>query len=375
MCAAKPHEESVVSATAESARPFTCEQRVGGFVAIPTLIRELGGDPDSIFSAVGVDREVLSSRDGRMRYVDLMRLMHEAASRLAVPHFGLLAGRGWHLADAGAMGELVSNCPTLGDALETFVSLQYLNSQGGLAYYGVRGTVAEFGYAVYQHATHGVDQVYDAAMAAGTNFVRDLCGASWHPTEVLFSHTAPVDVRHHRAFFRVTPTFDAEYCTLRFPAAQLSMKIAGADPARRRRAEEAIAAAPELDLLQSVIRTLRQQLLNGRCSGVSVAEALSMHRRTLNRRLHERGTTFQRCLDQVRFEVACQLLATSRVSLDDIAATLGYASVTPFMRTFRRWSGTTPTRWRQRAGFASDAIAASLRDGPAAGSNTQLVTG
>ena len=30
---------------------------------------------------------------------------------------------------------------------------------------------------------------------------------------------------------------------------------------------------------------------------------------------------------------------------DDIAATLGYAAVTPFRRTFRRWSGTTPVQW------------------------------
>ena len=50
-------------------------------------------------------------------------------------------------------------------------------------------------------------------------------------------------------------------------------------------------------------------------------------------------------LDDVRFQVARELLA-SDIALDDIAATLGYSTVTPFMRTFRRWSGTTPGRWR-----------------------------
>ena len=37
---------------------------------------------------------------------------------------------------------------------------------------------------------------------------------------------------------------------------------------------------------------------------------------------------------------------------DDVAATLGYADVSPFMRTFRRWAGTTPGQWRRAAALA-----------------------
>ena len=33
----------------------------------------------------------------------------------------------------------------------------------------------------------------------------------------------------------------------------------------------------------------------------------------------------------------------------DRAAALGYASVSPFMRSFRRWTGTTPGKWRSGA--------------------------
>jgi CheY-like chemotaxis protein len=39
------------------------------------------------------------------------------------------------------------------------------------------------------------------------------------------------------------------------------------------------------------------------------------------------GTTFQQVLDEVRFEVARQLLGESSISLDDVAATLGYAGI------------------------------------------------
>ena len=83
-----------------------------------------------------------------------------------------------------------------------------------------------------------------------------------------------------------------------------------------------------------------------------------MHRRTLNRRLKAEGTTFQRVLDEVRFDIARDLLSNSNVHLDDIAATLGYAAVTPFMRTFRRWSGTTPGQWRRSVRNGENATAA-----------------
>ncbi len=88
-------------------------------------------------------------------------------------------------------------------------------------------------------------------------------------------------------------------------------------------------------------------MLENRHSGDDLAQMLSIHRRTLNRRLKAEGTTFQRVLDEVRFDIARDLLSNSNVHLDDIAATLGYAAVTPFMRTFRRWSGTTPGQWRR----------------------------
>jgi AraC-like DNA-binding protein len=121
----------------------------------------------------------------------------------------------------------------------------------------------------------------------------------------------------------------------------------GADPQRLRAAVELLSEHDSADLLQQVYRAVRRLLLEERHSGDDVAKLLSMHRRTLNRRLQMLDTSFQEILDDVRFQMARELLA-SETSLDDIAASLGYAAVTPFMRTFRRWAGTTPGQWRSQ---------------------------
>ena len=163
------------------------------------------------------------------------------------------------------------------------------------------------------------------------------------------SPARPPQAHHYENLFRVQPCFDSESCSLRFPAHWLHHPVQGADPAQRRRALDAVQQAADPDLLQQVYRALRQLMLSGKSSGDDVAGMLSMHRRTLNRRLRERGTTFQHVLDSVRCEVARQLLAHSQLALEDIADSLGYAAASPFTRSFRRWTGSSPGEFRKLA--------------------------
>ena len=125
--------------------------------------------------------------------------------------------------------------------------------------------------------------------------------------------------------------------------------IANIEPRQVRDAEVTAETTRLEDPVQEVSRALRVLLLEGKTSGDEVAQALAIHRRTLNRRLKDHGTTFQRVLDEVRFSVARQFLATSDICLDDVAASLGYAAVNSFIRTFHRWAGTAPGRWRRDA--------------------------
>ena len=328
-------------------------QRVGAFTAIPALIRHLGGEPAALLSDAGLAPDAFAAADARIPYAALVELLNVAADATGCSHFGLLAGRAWRLHDLGVVGELVSNSPTVGRALQTLVVYQRMNSDGGLAYMLERGSYVDLGYAVFHPDVFDAGQMYDAAMSAGFNFLRELCGPEWAPTEVLLPHGAPrSSALHYRNFLKGAPQFDCDLCAIRFPAQWLDRAVEGADPRRLRDAQTRAEAIVRPEFMQQVYRGLRRLLLDERHSGDEVAHVMSMHRRTLNRRLKEHGTTFQAILDQVRFDIARGLLARSSVSLDDIAATLGYAGVSPFMRTFRRWTGTTPAQWRRNNGGA-----------------------
>jgi AraC-like DNA-binding protein len=327
--------------------PRSWTQRVGGLVYLPALLRELGADPVALLADAGLAPGDLEHPDAMIPYASFGQLLELGAACGSCPHLGVLVGRLYKVDDLGVVGELMQHSSTVGDALRTLAVHQQVNSGGGLAYLIERPTVVELGYAIYLPRVVGGAQIFDAVLAAGAQFLRELCGPSFALSEVLLPHGRPADLSPYRAQFHLVPQFDAEVAALRFSPSWLARPIAGADSRLHHAAIRRIERMRRDDLVPRVMRALRLLMLGGHVSGEDTARMLSMHRRTLNRRLKAQGTTFQIVLDRVRLEAARQLLEGTRLPLDDIAASLGYASVSPFMRSFRRWTGMTPGQWRR----------------------------
>lgn len=322
-------------------------QRVGGYAGVPHLIRELAVDPGATLAAAGLAADALSNAEARIPYVAFGRLLLVAAEHTGCAHVGLLAGRMLNLAHLGRMGAVVRSRPTVRDALRTFVAHQHLDSEGALAFLIEGGATTEFGHAIYHPYVDGTDQIYDCGLGAMMNYLRELCGVAWSPSEVLVPHARSADDRPYRALLRVAPRFNADVCAIRFPSRWMDQPLALDGAAESAPIAAALASDDTLDLIQHVFRALRRLLLEGRTSGDDVAKALGMNRRTLNRRLRARGITFQYVLHEMRYGLARQMLSTSEIGLDDVAANLGYAGTSPFARTFNRWAGTPPGRWRR----------------------------
>jgi AraC-like DNA-binding protein len=104
------------------------------------------------------------------------------------------------------------------------------------------------------------------------------------------------------------------------------------------------------------VRIAIQQKLTGlRPTTEDIANALHTSSRTLQRRLQEEGSSFQRVLDETRHHLARHYLHNSALDLNEAAYLLGYEDGNSFVRAFRTWEGVPPARWReqQRARAAS----------------------
>ena len=87
---------------------------------------------------------------------------------------------------------------------------------------------------------------------------------------------------------------------------------------------------------------LLEMLASGEYAMSSVASKLAMSSRTLQRRLREEGTTFQKVLDELREELARHYLSATDYTSIEISFLLGYEEPSSFFRAFRAWTGQTP---------------------------------
>ena len=90
-------------------------------------------------------------------------------------------------------------------------------------------------------------------------------------------------------------------------------------------------------------------LASGHYSMNDVASRLAISTRTLQRRLKQEDTSFQKELDSLREELARHYLSSSDYTSNQIAFLLGYEEPTSFFRAFRTWTGQTPEHVRSVA--------------------------
>jgi AraC-like DNA-binding protein len=100
-------------------------------------------------------------------------------------------------------------------------------------------------------------------------------------------------------------------------------------------------------LTEKMRRVLRVELIREGCTADTIARLFSVSRRTLLRHLHAEGHTYRQVVNEVRFEIACMLLAKTNLPLKQIAEVLNYADLSGFTRAFQRWSGQPPSAWRR----------------------------
>jgi AraC-like DNA-binding protein len=125
-----------------------------------------------------------------------------------------------------------------------------------------------------------------------------------------------------------------------------------------RNAELLAMLAPQLDeelkqqngeenFAERVRGAIQQRLTGSRPSIQDVAGALHISSRTLQRRLQDTGSSFQRALEEARHQLARHYLNNSVLELNEAAYLLGYEDANSFVRAFRTWEGTPPARWRE----------------------------
>jgi AraC-like DNA-binding protein len=328
------------------------EVRIGPVAAIPDVLRKFGVVPSGPFARAGVPLRVFKNPENRIAFEALGRLFSECATATGCEHFGLLVGERFELDGLGAIGYLMRNSATVGEALRALLLHLYLHDRGAVPILiNLEASYVLLGYSIYRHGTPGTPQLYDVAITIGYRVLKAICGSHWKAAHVQFSHGRPKDPRPYRHLFGPNVRFDAEVSGIVFASSWLDQSIPGADPQLRKlvmRAIQQARASSTMSFADLVRGALHQMVLSGTSSAENVALLFDIHERTLRKRLTAEGTGLQQLVDQTRFELAKQLLENTELPLADIASALHFADAAVFSRAFRAWAKTNPREWRAR---------------------------
>ncbi len=171
------------------------------------------------------------------------------------------------------------------------------------------------------------------------------------PVTVRFTHSvSPAVALRYRAFFGGIVELGAKRTEIVFAKADADAKLATADanllailvPTAQRQRASLTTDPPFVD---QVKRALGRALTSDDAQLVTVASAMGMTARSLQRRLQDEGASFQSLRDETRKALADRYLSEG-LSLAEISFLLGFSEPSAFFRAFKRWTGLTPIERR-----------------------------
>ena len=322
--------------------------RAAALVELVDVVRELGGDPDSLLAAEGLNPADLLDPEHIIPAMTVGRLMVAGAEQTGFAHFGaMLATRRDMRSYLGALGKLVWSAPDLGTALEEFSRYIQIHIAGSKWQLDVEGNLARFRNEFRQvPPTQGIEH----NIVLAHRLIKALTSGAWSPSFVYVTTPRPQKDGYLRRLFDCPVVFGTSFNGIEFHASDLARPLATADhqlSAILHGYVDEDSRGRSRDLVEEVSALIEKNLLSGVCSIDAVVRFLPYAKSTLQRKLAARGTSYQQILDEYRDRRARDALAHTEISIGQLSDSLGYANIDAFSRAFKKRVGASPRAWRK----------------------------
>lgn len=326
-------------------------------LSIWRALESYGVDPAVLFEQAGLDPQKLYDANARYRDSRLYTLWQLVVEATGDPYVGLRVASYWHPSAAHALGYAWLASATLNDALERTV--RYYRMMTDKEELILTESEEEFRLIIENPAADypTAPEDLDASFAALIHLCRMCHGESFNPLRITMGRPALPDPAPFAEHFRAPIQYAGNENSVCFDKvdAQTALPTANAEVARANEkiVQEYLARFDRSSVAMQVRARLTEQLSSGHTTQESIADALHMSLRSLQRRLNNEGTSYKGLLDETRRELAAHYMAESHRSINEITYLLGFSEPSNFSRAFRRWTGKSPSAYREQPpGFA-----------------------
>ena len=332
------------------ALPGEGQMRAANFEGFGDLVRNCGGDPRWVLERHGMDLSAIRDPDYYINCQSLVDVLEYCSAAFDQPLFGLRLAQNQEPDVYGCVTALCRAAPTVRHAIASLMEyIPVVHSPITMMELVEGKDTAELRWAV--GADLGTNnQAHYQAVVLDMKVLKLVGGRAFRPSYVnLTVDTRRKDIPEVETSLGCTFHSRAMTSAIAFPTAILNQPVATANRLLFRLLGgylERVKSASRTTIVERVEDYVRGSLPSGTCSIERCARKLGSSVRALQLDLSEHGVRFSDILEKQRVELAKSYLEQGQLSLDEIAVLLGYSEQSSFGRAFKRWTGSTPQRFR-----------------------------
>lgn len=325
------------------------------------LAVSMGAEEGALLKAAGIGPGLMQTPDARLPFRQFQDLMAAAKAACNEPALALHFGASAPFSEVSIVGLIAYAAETMGEAFEQ------TNRYARLVIEVDSQDEAANRFAIVRRP----DGVWIEDRRRNPNDFPELTESTWvrfitdrarafpdrapHVLEVHMTHPRPVHGDAYDAFFSVPVVFGAPWNAIRIKESWLSeptgLTNRYAFGVFSTHADALLEELMEAKTVRGRIEaTLIPILHTGNVSITEIARRLGFSRSTLHRRLKAEGVQYEMILDDLRRRMALDYLGSRKVSVNEAAYLTGFSDASAFSRAFRRWTGTSPGRYRAGEG-------------------------
>jgi AraC-like DNA-binding protein len=318
-----------------------------------SYIDRRGIDAEPALFGAGLSRRQLSENDIGVSVASQYRFLELAATEANDPLLGLHVASEMDMQAIGILFYLTGSARTVSEALESLAHYSATTNEALVLEIFRHKDEVILAIRHVQEFDEPHQQFFELLALWFVRTLRRQTNPDFAPLRVTFTHARDAGQREVHRLLRCPVEFAQTVDSWVLPQRIMDLPIVSGDRYLLRiltvHADELLTERHSVTGLQSMVTDQLITLLpSGEYRAAAVAQRLNMSTRSFTRQLANEGTTFGEILERLRRRLATRYLAHDRMSIKQIAWLLGYSEPGAFTHAYKRWTGTTPRRARQK---------------------------
>ena len=318
-----------------------------------------GADKELLLQIAGHPYEDLCDEEFRVGSDVFNKVTEAAVEATGDEYFGLHAGEHMSLGAAGLIGQITQSSSTVKEALDYCCEFAMLGCRAIPMSLELEDGLYKLSLIPdpiwAKESPLSVKQTIDGMMAFNMREYHALTHEKHYPVKIEFGFKRPPNYSEYERVLTCPIYYGKQHSAIYYDKKQLEEPVVTSDYNLLRilvaYAQEKVAQIEQAQGFYNLVKRSVINLVKPDFPSIEqVAANLNLSVRTLQRKLKEEGYTFKEIIETLRRDFAMSYLKDKSLSINEIAYLLSYADGSAFIRTFKRWTGETPSAYREKLG-------------------------